>query len=119
MAQSKVDAQAFKDDYTKGVIDGAVQQRIADKTEMAFSSMPEQNLGDQAAIVWDLNRNDMVHMANGDPHTYVVKNGRYHKWHNPGAAYPVEGVMPMNQYQKNLGESIMRDALDLGTTGRW
>ena len=71
MAQSK--AQAFKDDYTKGVMDGAIQQRIADETEMAFGALPEQNLGEQAGVLIDLNRNVMETVNDGNPYTYKSK----------------------------------------------
>lgn len=75
MAQSK--AQAFKDDYTKGVMDGAVQQRIADETEMAFGALPETDMGNQAGVLIDLNRNVMETVNDGNPYTYTVKGNGY------------------------------------------
>ena len=70
---SQEKAVQLKDAYVKGIMDGAVGSETSD----AFSAMPEQDMGDEASVLIDMDNSTMTMTNDGDPNNYVRQNGRY------------------------------------------
>ena len=106
MAQSKVAAQAFKDNYVAGLIEAGATAPMP--------TMPEQDLGEMAGILYDVQNGVKVGVNDGIPKV-VIRDGvkGFHIGH-PDAAFPVPdggynaaGISKLtDQERMNLAQKI-------------
>ena len=80
MASSQDKAIALKDAYVQGLVDAASEA----------PRMLEQDMGDQASILFDMDRGTNTMSNDGDPNIYVKQNGRFMRG-TPAAVNAVGG----------------------------
>ena len=78
MASSQDKAIALKDAYIKGIVDATSEA----------PAMPEQDMGDTASAMVDLNRGTATMRHDGDPHVYIKKGGSIKRSYDERMAYP-------------------------------
>ena len=67
MASSQDKAIALKDAYVQGLVDATSEAPI----------MPEQDMGDQASVLFDMDRGTHTMSNDRDPNIYAKQNGRF------------------------------------------
>ena len=114
MAQSKVAAQAFKDNYVAGLIEAGATAPMP--------TMPEQDLGEIASLQIDLDRGRYMLKNDGDRRTIIMKDGVARK---PGFAGnrphragddSMDMVFKNNPVGQYFGNGITLDNYGDGTT---
>lgn len=71
MASSRDKAISLKDNYVAGLIEGGATAPI--------QGMKEQDMGEQASVYYNLDRNTSTLTNDGDPAVYVKNAGRIYK----------------------------------------
>ena len=106
-SSAKDKAQSLKDSYVAGLIEG----------EAAGSApvMPEQDMGEQAKMIMDLDNKKSFSYNDGDPTVSIMKGDKSKRFRLDSAAYPLDGE-PYGTYTENgipMSESELRKAAEL------
>lgn len=88
MAGSKVDAQAFKDNYTNSLIQLGKNPQITPQAEANFGRMPEQDLGEIAGALINTDNRTVELINDGHDRTYITDGNRVNVYQNPAYANP-------------------------------
>ena len=83
MASSKDKAIALKDNYVAGLIEAGATAPMP--------TMPEQDMGEQASAIMNLDNGVVSFHNDGDPSMYIGRKGVTVQQHAPNFAYPLSG----------------------------
>ena len=111
MASSQDKAIALKDAYIKGIVDATSEA----------PAMPEQDMGDTAGIIMDLETRRNYFRNDGDPTIYVTDGVNRTKRTSQHAKYPIKGkeygtvkMAPMSNRGAMNAAEILYEGAPLG-----